>query len=246
MDAFYREKPITSVVQSGHIITGAFGIMLLTLVVFAVLYPQVFGSLGWVGGYTFVFIAVYFLAIRVLFVYETRPKEGPAIAGHETSNLPDKKTIVIKYISFALLVIGAALLLPYFGNQIAVHYGLGQGFFGTLFLAAATSLPEVVVSVAAVRNNSADLAVGNVLGSNLFNIFILAVDDLIYTEGPLLSHVAPSLVIPALGAVVITAIGIAGLVFKSSRKWMLALDTFFILVVYVSMMLIMYRYAHSH
>lgn len=245
MDGFYREKPITSVVQTGHIITASFGIILLTLVVFATLYPGLFGTIGWVGGYSFLFIAVYLFAIRVLFIYETRPKEGPAVAGHTAKVELSSKTILSRYIFFALLVVGAALFLPYFGDKIAEHYSLGKGFFGALFLAAATSLPEVVVSVSAVRNNSADLAVGNVLGSNLFNIFILAIDDIIYTEGPLLSNIAPTLVLPALAAIVITAIGIAGLVFKSRKKWMLAIDTFFILCVYAMMMIVMAKTASS-
>lgn len=52
-------------------------------------------------------------------------------------------------------------------------------FFGTLFIAAATSLPEVVVSIAAIRLGTIDLAIGNIFGSNIFNISILALDDIL-------------------------------------------------------------------
>ncbi|MBK9466366.1 MAG: hypothetical protein IPN56_16635 [Chitinophagaceae bacterium] len=76
------------------------------------------------------------------------------------------------------MVIGTAVFLPYFGEHIASETGLGNSFFGTLFIAAATSLPELVVSLAALRMGSTDMAVGNLLGSNIFNMFILGIDDI--------------------------------------------------------------------
>jgi cation:H+ antiporter len=77
--------------------------------------------------------------------------------------------------------------LPRIGQTIAQETGFSESFVGTLFIAIATSLPEVVVSVSAVRIGAIDLAVGNVLGSNLFNILILALDDLVFTSGPILA-----------------------------------------------------------
>ncbi|WP_084215563.1 hypothetical protein [Jeotgalibacillus campisalis] len=56
----------------------------------------------------------------------------------------------------------------------------GQLLVGTLLLAGATSLPEVTTSLSAVLIGNNDNAIGNVLGSNLFNVFILACFDAVY------------------------------------------------------------------
>jgi len=65
--------------------------------------------------------------------------------------------------------------------------GWGQSFVGTLLVAGVTSAPEAAVTISALRIGALDMAIANLLGSNLFDIVILAVDDLFYTEGPLLA-----------------------------------------------------------
>ena len=67
--------------------------------------------------------------------------------------------------------------------------GWGQSFVGTLLVAAVTSAPEVAVTISALRIGAIDMAIANLLGSNLFDILILAIDDLFYTKGPLLANV---------------------------------------------------------
>ena len=135
---------------------------------------------------------------------------------------------------------GAAMLLPYFGKNIAEVSGLEQSFFGTLFIAISTSLPEVVVSLAAIRIGTIDLAIGNIFGSNIFNIAILSIDDILYTKGPILLFTSPNHIIPVLGTIIITAIGIIGIIYKAEKKWKLAIDTSLILVVYVLIMWVLY------
>lgn len=108
--------------------------------------------------------------------------------------------------------------MPIFGERLARLSGLGQSFFGTLFIAASTSLPEVAVSLAAKRAGMIDIAVGNIFGSNIFNIGILALDDLLYKKGPIFMHTSQNHLIPVMGTIVITAIGIIGLVYKSKKN----------------------------
>jgi cation:H+ antiporter len=147
---------------------------------------------------------------------------------------------VLRYSLNAVVLMAAAMLLPYFGERLAEASGLGQSFFGTLFIAASTSLPEVVVSIAAIRIGTIDLAIGNIFGSNIFNIAILAFNDMLYTKGPILQYTSPNHIIPVLGAIIITAIGIIGIVFKEEKKWKLAIDTALIAVVYAFMMGLLY------
>ena len=81
-----------------------------------------------------------------------------------------------------------------------------------------------------------DLAISTVFGSTIFNIVILALDDIAYTKGPIFQFTNPNHIIPVLGIIIITAVGIIGIVFKEAKKWKLAIDTTRIAVVYVLMM----------
>ena len=85
-----------------------------------------------------------------------------------------------------------------------------------------------------------DLAISTVFGSTIFNIVILALDDMLYTKGPIFQFTSPNHIIPVMGTIIITAIGIIGIVFKEEKKWKLAIDTALIAVVYVLMMGLLY------
>ena len=239
MDLFYHpKKPITSVAQTGHIIAASFGIIMLCAVAVAILMPGIFGSFLWIGGFSFVFLALYFFAIRIIFLFE---KKQYVKHTEKHTHILSLKQVVFRYVLNAIFVMGAALALPYFGERIAASTGLSQSFFGTLFIAASTSLPEIVVSIAAVRMGSIDLAIGNIFGSNIFNIGILALDDILYTKGPIFLFTSPNHIIPVIGTIIITAIGIIGIVFREEKKWKLAFDSAMILVVYVLTMVLLYH-----
>jgi cation:H+ antiporter len=239
MDFFYdHKKPLTSVAQPGHIIAASFGIILLCLVAFAILMPNFFGTILWIGEFSILFLIFYLVAIRVIFLYDK--KENNHREARKDTYTLTLKQVVFRYALNAIILMGAAMLLPYFGEHLAQASGLGQSFFGTLFIAASTSLPEVVVSIAAIRMGTIDLAIGNIFGSNIFNIAILALDDILYTKGPIFQFTSPNHIIPVLGTIIITAIGIIGIVFKEEKKWKLAIDTALIAVVYVLMMGLLY------
>jgi cation:H+ antiporter len=111
------------------------------------------------------------------------------------------RTAVTHYVINAAIVIIAAVFLPKIGEGIAESTGLGQTFVGNIFIAVSTSLPEVVVSVSAVKMDAVDLAIGNLFGSNIFNIFILALDDLLFIKGPILSFVQMNHAVSAVSAI---------------------------------------------
>lgn len=95
----------------------------------------------------------------------------------------------LPWISFLLtsaIVVVAASKLAEYGDVIAVRTGLGGLFVGTILLAGATSLPELVTSISSFRLGAPGLAAGNFLGSNLVNMFLLALVDLVNYQVPLL------------------------------------------------------------
>jgi cation:H+ antiporter len=87
-----------------------------------------------------------------------------------------------------------------------------------VFLAITTSLPKVVVTISAARMKAVDLAVGNLFGSNLFNIAILAVYDFVYLPGSIWHAVAPIHVVAGIGAMAMTGIAIVSLTYRASTR----------------------------
>ena len=90
----------------------------------------------------------------------------------------------------ALIALGGGLVLILVGRDIAVDsatalariFGLSERFIGLTIVALGTSLPELVTSVTAAKKGSADIAIGNIVGSNIFNIlFVVGLSSLVIT-----------------------------------------------------------------
>jgi cation:H+ antiporter len=134
-----------------------------------------------------------------------------------------------------LVLVAAAAVLPVLADRLAQETGLGDAWVGTFLVALVTTLPEATVMMAAARMGAVDLAVGNVVGSTLFNTFLLGVGDFVYPI-PLLEvaakgHVATVFVLQAMAGVVLVS-----LMYRSLRKlWVLSYDNWAVLFLYLAM-----------
>lgn len=129
-----------------------------------------------------------------------------------------RSTAYRRFAFYALIIVTAATYLPHVADEVAAITGLGRTFVGSFFVALSTSLPEVVVSREAIRMGTFDLAVGNLLGSNLFNIAILAIDDFVYPHGPILGRISANHALTATAAMTMTAVMIVALIYRSKKK----------------------------
>jgi hypothetical protein len=93
-------------------------------------------------------------------------------------------------IASAALIVLAATQLAKYGDVIALRTGLGGMFVGVLLMAGATSLPEVLTTISSINQGVPNLAAGNLFGSNMFNMFLLAVLDLVHRKERLLRKAA--------------------------------------------------------
>jgi cation:H+ antiporter len=243
MDAFYRPQPIYGVAKPGHIVSASFGILLVSLAAGGMFIGDRLPPFGWIGLYTVLFIIGYFIAIRLVYHYERRRlaefvKE--AAVELEYGEVP-RATAYRNFAINAAVIVVAAIFLPKLGEGIAEATGLGQTFVGNIFIAAATSLPEIVVSVAAVRLGAVDLAIGNLFGSNIFNIMILAIEDIFFLPGPLLSFSGPDHIVPAISAIAMSSIAIIGLSYKAGKKkFFIAWDSIGLMAVFAVNMAVLY------
>jgi cation:H+ antiporter len=222
IDLMYRPEPILSKVDQGHILSAAFGILLIGLAAWGLL-PGSGNFLGWklwFGPYTPLIWIVYGTGVRMVFQFEKKRMAAFVKTEVETlqyGEIPLKR--VYGNVAFhAAIVVIAGTWLPFIGDRIAHSTGWGGTFVGNLLIAASTSLPEIVTSITAVRLAAPDLAIANLFGSNLFNLAILSVDDLLFIKGPLLSHVSVNHQSSAIAALMMTGIGITGLMYRTQKK----------------------------
>ncbi|HUU74100.1 MAG TPA: sodium:calcium antiporter [Burkholderiales bacterium] len=220
LDFLYREQSVYSKAHQGHVLSAGFGIVVIGFTGFSVLENAVgvLPSLGPVGIYTPVIIVSYLLATRTVFRYE---RDHRAEFVEEATGRRPEVTLrmaVIQYTVAALVVIAAGAWLPMIGARMASEMGWQQSFVGTLFIAFATSMPELVVTITALRLGALNMAIGNLLGSNLFNIAILAIVDLVYLKGPILSHVSNVHAVSAMSAMIMTGIFVIGLFYRAQTR----------------------------
>jgi len=117
----------------------------------------------------------------------------------------------------AAVIVMAAPFVADAAGELAELSGLGGSFIGTTLVAMSTSLPELVASLAALRMGAADLALGNVLGSNVFNMVLLLPLDIVYT-GSLFEAVSATHAITAMCVIVVTGIVVMGQLYQADRR----------------------------
>ncbi len=248
MDAFVpHSRSILQLASKNHVLAAALSIILISMVGLSLYLPGDIVLASFIGLTSVSFILVYFFSVRLIYLHELRnpPSEKVArdIAPARSLTL---RQVLLRYSLFALVIIVAALALPFFAEHIASDTGLDKSFVGTLFLAVSTSLPEIAVSVAAVRAGSIDLSVGNLLGSNLFNVFILAIDDIFYTRGHLLKDASDVHILSVFSTLVMTAIVIMGLIFSAyGKRFRMAWDSILIFMIYFLNLVLLYRFSKT-
>ena len=238
LDLLSKNRPVSHMVHQGHMLSAGFGIMLVSLAAVDILFGKhlpYIKALNSVDPLSFIFVIVYLIAMKLIYSYEkTRLKE---FAGEVAEAVQPGSTLrksVLMFSMYSLLIVAAACYLPELGDRIAKATGWGESFVGSSFIAITTSLPEITVSIAAARIGAFDMAVANLLGSNLFNVTILAVVDLCYLKAPLLRSVNEINALPALAAVMSMSAVVIALTYRSEKKLLfLAGDALAILIIYV-------------
>jgi cation:H+ antiporter len=219
LDAMHRDSPMYSRMDQGHILTAAFGVILIGFVGVSLLLGRDSPGLKLfhVGVYTPIILALYLVAMRSAFVYERRRPSPQAAIDHDPA--VTLAMAVRRYLAAAAVVAAAGTWLPFVGTEIADAMGWRTTFVGTLFVAGATSLPELVVTISAMRLGALDMAIANLLGSNLFDVLVIAIDDLAYLRGPLLSAVSPAHAVTAFAAVIMSGIVVVALLYRPATRF---------------------------
>lgn len=203
----------------GHARLATIAISLTAIAVLGIVAPTGI-AIGWIGIEPIIIVVGYIAGARWIRRSPLRawqrvgePSEiiGPTGWGDEGERRPIRAEVA-RFAAASGVVLVAAPLLALSGQAIAQQSGIGETFVGALLVAIATSLPELVASLTAVRIGAFDLAVGNLFGSNAFNMVALLAADAAFLSGPILAAVDPAQVVAGVGAILLMALALAAVV----------------------------------
>ncbi len=229
----------------GHALSSSVAVALTGLAVFFIL-AQIDFEIGWLGFDSFVLIAVYIGATRVMF----GGGGEDVLDATEEPEIPDSMpSLAHALIGFGVATLVLVLITPMLVSSsvdIAAETGISTGFVGIALVAVITSLPEVVTTISAVRIGAYDLAAGNLFGSNIFNIFALGLTDLFYTEGRFLSQVGTDMTLAGIIALLMTHVALLGILVRHltrgpHRRVVITIDALIIIVGYILGMILIYE-----
>lgn len=248
IDFMLRGAPVYSRANRGHIISAGFGIVLIGFAAMSLMLSSngMLLAFGHVGLSSVMLGLLYVMAIRISFIYDRDHQEEHT--EEVVRHYPDI-TLAMAYRGYglaALVIAGAGIMLPFAGEGLAEAMGWNRSFVGTLLIAAATSLPEVAVTIAAVRFGALNMAVAGLLGSNLFNMLVLSIEDILYVKGPLLSVVSPTHMVSAVSALIMTGLFVVGLQYRPPSKFLGAAGwiSLALFILYLFNSYVMYLHGH--
>jgi cation:H+ antiporter len=161
----------------------------------------------------------YVFGVRLVYCDQQASRVEAAATGGATDHVvPGSwQRPALGFITAAAVIVIVGPYLAHAAGQIADASGLGKTFVGTTLVALSTSLPELVTSLAALRMGAHDLAIGNVLGSNAFNMMLLVPLDLAH-KGPILADVSKGHAVTCLAAIVATLVVVLGQLYQVERR----------------------------
>lgn len=115
------------------------------------------------------------------------------------------------------MIIVAGPFLAEAAGELAELSGLGTTFVGSTMVALSTSLPELVATVAAVRMGAFDLAIGNVFGSNAFNMALFVPLDLAQS-GPLLGLASATHAVTGVWVIIVSSVAVMGQIYNAESR----------------------------
>jgi cation:H+ antiporter len=214
LDLITQQARILRQVAMNHALTASLANLLMGLAVFFLL-ANIDAQIGWIGVDSLAIMGIYMVGVRLIQQQGGKPpSEMPA----EQPGIPSLRRALL---GFSLAVLFLVFSTPYVvrsASQIAEMTGLSAGFIGATLLAITTSLPELVATIAAVRIRAYDLAIGNLFGSNLFNMFALGLTDIFYLKGRFLGVIDPTFALVGLLGLSLTSLGLIGNIARVERR----------------------------
>lgn len=241
VDLLNFQVPVLRTQAITHALTAALAAALTALASIFVL-ADLGIVIGWVGIESLILIALYFGGVwLVQQESKTSAATGTGVQIEPAETFPSLRRGVIGFAAATVVLVLVVPLLVNASSDIAAQTGLGDSFVGTALLSLVTSLPELLASWAAVRIGAVDMAVGNLFGSSVFNMFAMGVSDFFYTRGSFLSDIGDDFAMVGMLGVLLTLMALFGNIARIERRMLfIELDALAIIVVYLLGMYLLY------
>lgn len=243
-DLFTRNTRIMATISAAQATTGVLAVGLTAIAAAGVVAGQdiVLFGIGWAP---LALGAGYILGVRLIHTTRDRTPDAQAAASRVPGEAGGLRAPVIGFAISAAVILVAAPYLASSADQLARQWGIASGFFGLVFVAAATALPEVAVVGAAIKAGAYTLAVGNLFGSNCFNMTILIVLDVVDGAPSILANAEAGVIVGAVFAILLTAQALLDLLNKAEhRVWYLEPGPALMVVTYAAGLFFSYGAMH--
>lgn len=216
-DMVYRKANLEHAAASPvNLMLSALMIVLLTLPLLATALPSI--TLWRIHPVTLLVVIAYLYGLHLVHHAQEKPMWYPRLTRLTVPDKPEKHhgtKASGAWLGFVLLAIVTCIggwFLMEAAKGIADQTGISDTLVGGLFTALATSSPELVTTVAAIRYGALTLAVSNIFGTNCFNMLVVAVADMSYSGGSIYHDMSPIQVTWALVSILMSAILLLGMV----------------------------------
>lgn len=237
LDVLARNERILRKVALRHALSGSLAIFMIGLVLFFMI-ANLSMKIGWVGVDSLLIMLGYFAA---MYLIQANNTEGAALEVEIPKGTPSLATALLGFGIAAGALIYVTPFMVSASAEISEATGLGTTFVGSTLVAAVTSLPEMVTTLAALRLGAYDMAIGNLFGSNLFNMFALGLTDVFYTSGRFLAVIDPSFLLVGMLGLLMTGMGLIGNLARLRRRiWFIEADALALAVLYLGGMYLLY------
>jgi cation:H+ antiporter len=225
-----------------HALGACLAISLTALAAVLVLARPVSTMLG-VGPASLLLALIYLAGTRAIYRHTLRGETAttPSPSASPVGARPSVRRAALGFAGATSVILVAAPAFAWSAKGIAALSGLGTTFVGTFLVGCATSLPELVSSLAAVRMGAFDLAVGNLFGSNALNMALFPILDLAQPGPAIFAALDPHHALSALVAVILMSLGLAGIVYRAERRFAIVEpDSVLMLVASIAGLLLLY------
>jgi len=214
--------------KQGNLISNFFGVVILLVVSASLALGHLsidFSVLG-VSIYSAIILGIYLLSLFII----SRHRDDDEVAPQEKNHLNLSLWQVYAGFAFAaLIVVLASSWLPFIGAEIVEVMGWGKTFVAVLFLALVTTLPEMTVSYSALKMGEVGMAVGNMIGSNVFDVSLIFLADIFYRPASLYAAVSFNMIYAALAGAVLMGI----FYFSQRRQTKSHLPSILMIIIYL-------------
>lgn len=258
VDAAIGRRALTSILPDASVlIQGVLSVLLLAIATAGIITGDV--KFGGVGLWVWLCLGGYVGSIWILAHSPTarswHPKASDArgvLPDHARSYVPAKQATVssaeeplrrtiARTVALALVILVAGYVLSMTGDAIAEQTGIGSSFIGFVLLAASTSLPELSSTISAARLGNYTMAISDILGTNLLNIGLLFLVDVIAGGEPVFNVVGPFAAFGAILGICLTTLFLIGVLERRDRTILrMGYDSAAVLVVYFGGLAILY------